>query len=181
MKGTLWPRLSFFCILNQQSPLYYKKLQTTGSFLVNTAVFHHNISAYSAEDFPGGSVLSVKYFYLLCRNHKPHMFNPWVGKIPWRREWQFIQFSCLGNTMHAQRRVQATVYGVARVRHDSGQTTTTAKCDGLWGPTLISFSSLLPLTFFCRISFHQVLMTWIWVTFIILWVSKGQGLFLNYL
>ena len=23
-----------------------------------------------------------------CRRHKRHRFNPWVGKIPWRREWQ---------------------------------------------------------------------------------------------
>ena len=23
-----------------------------------------------------------------CRRHKRHGFNPWVGKIPWRRKWQ---------------------------------------------------------------------------------------------
>ena len=23
-----------------------------------------------------------------CRRHKRHRFNPWVGKIPWRRKWQ---------------------------------------------------------------------------------------------
>ena len=23
-----------------------------------------------------------------CRRHKRHGFNPWVGKIPWRRAWQ---------------------------------------------------------------------------------------------
>ena len=23
-----------------------------------------------------------------CRRHKRHRFNPWVGKIPWRRVWQ---------------------------------------------------------------------------------------------
>ena len=23
-----------------------------------------------------------------CRRHKRHEFNPWVGKIPWRRAWQ---------------------------------------------------------------------------------------------
>ena len=22
------------------------------------------------------------------RRHKRHRFNPWVGKIPWRRNWQ---------------------------------------------------------------------------------------------
>ena len=28
---------------------------------------------------------------------KRHGFDPWVGKIPWRRKWQ--QYSCLGNPM----------------------------------------------------------------------------------
>ena len=23
-----------------------------------------------------------------CRRHKRHKFDPWVGKIPWRRAWQ---------------------------------------------------------------------------------------------
>ena len=23
-----------------------------------------------------------------CRGHKRYGFNPWVGKIPWRRAWQ---------------------------------------------------------------------------------------------
>ena len=23
-----------------------------------------------------------------CKRHKRRGFNPWVGKIPWRREWQ---------------------------------------------------------------------------------------------
>ena len=23
-----------------------------------------------------------------CRRHKRHGFDPWVGKIPWRRKWQ---------------------------------------------------------------------------------------------
>ena len=30
--------------------------------------------------------------YLPCRR----TFDPWVGKIPWRRKWQY---SCLGNLM----------------------------------------------------------------------------------
>ena len=24
---------------------------------------------------------------LQCRRHKTHRFNPWVKKIPWRKEW----------------------------------------------------------------------------------------------
>ena len=26
--------------------------------------------------------------YLPCRKCKRHGFDPWVGKIPWRRAWQ---------------------------------------------------------------------------------------------
>ena len=30
--------------------------------------------------------------------HAPE-FNPWVWKIPWRRKWHPLQYSCLGNPM----------------------------------------------------------------------------------
>ena len=33
-------------------------------------------------------VLVVKKLPKLCRRHKRHGFDPWVGKIPWRRAWQ---------------------------------------------------------------------------------------------
>ena len=36
--------------------------------------------------FPGGSI--GKKNPLLCRRCRRLMFNPWVGKIPWRRAWQ---------------------------------------------------------------------------------------------
>ena len=29
-------------------------------------------------------------------------FHPWVGKMPWRRAWQPLQYSCL-ETPHGQR------------------------------------------------------------------------------
>ena len=32
-----------------------------------------------------------------CRRHKRCRFDPWVKKIPWRREWQPLQYSCLEN------------------------------------------------------------------------------------
>ena len=38
------------------------------------------------ESFPGGT--SGKEPACQCRRHKRHEFNPWVGKIPWRRAWQ---------------------------------------------------------------------------------------------
>ena len=35
--------------------------------------------------FPGGT--SGKEPTCQCRRFKRHQFDPWVGKIPWRREW----------------------------------------------------------------------------------------------
>ena len=37
-------------------------------------------------DFPGGT--SGKEPACQCRRHKRLRFDPWVGKIPWRRVWQ---------------------------------------------------------------------------------------------
>ena len=34
-----------------------------------------------------------------CRRHKRHGFDPWVGKIPWSRQWQPALYSCLENSM----------------------------------------------------------------------------------
>ena len=38
--------------------------------------------------FPGGA--SGKEPACQCRRHKRLGFDPWVGKIPWRRAWQPI-------------------------------------------------------------------------------------------
>ena len=44
-------------------------------------------------------------------------FNPWFRKIPWRRKWQPLQYSCLENPMD---RVTwyGMVHGVTKSRHD---------------------------------------------------------------
>ena len=39
--------------------------------------------------FPGGA--HGKESICQCRRHKRHRFDPWVGKIPWRRVWQPLQ------------------------------------------------------------------------------------------
>jgi len=44
------------------------------------------------------------------------LFNPWVRRIPWRRKWQLLQYTCLGNPMD-RGAWWATVHGVARVGH----------------------------------------------------------------
>ena len=46
-------------------------------------------------------------------------FNPWVGKIPWKRSWQPLQYSCLEN-LHGQRSLEDCMQsmGSKRVRHN---------------------------------------------------------------
>ena len=50
-----------------------------------------------------------------CRRCKRLGFDPWVGKIPWRRAWQPTPVSCLENPM-ARGGWQATVHGVTQNR-----------------------------------------------------------------
>ena len=40
-----------------------------------------------------------------CRRCKRRRFNPWVGKIPWRRKWQPIPVFWTGE-LHGQRRLE---------------------------------------------------------------------------
>ena len=36
------------------------------------------------------------------RRRRRHRFNPWVRKIPWRRKWQPIQYSCRKTPMDSR-------------------------------------------------------------------------------
>ena len=47
-----------------------------------------------------------------CRRCRRHEFNPWVGKIPWRRKWQPSPVFLPGK-FHGQRSL-ATVHGIAK-------------------------------------------------------------------
>ena len=50
-----------------------------------------------SSGFPGGA--SGKESTCQCRKRKRCGFNPWVGKIPWRRKSNPLQDSCLENPM----------------------------------------------------------------------------------
>ena len=45
----------------------------------------------------------------------PRGLDPWVGKIPWRRQWQSMPVFLPGES-HRQRSEQATVHGVVKSR-----------------------------------------------------------------
>ena len=47
--------------------------------------------------FPDGT--SGKEHTCQCRRHERCRFHPWVGKIPWRRACNPLQYSCLENLM----------------------------------------------------------------------------------
>ena len=59
-----------------------------------------------------------------CRRHKRHGFDPWIGKIPWRRVWQPTLVFLPGES-HGQRSLVgyiqsmgawwATVHGVTEL------------------------------------------------------------------
>ena len=48
-----------------------------------------------------------------CRRHKRLWFDPWVGKIPWKREWQPTP-AFLPGKAHGQKSCWATVHGVTK-------------------------------------------------------------------
>ena len=48
-----------------------------------------------------------------CRRLKIHGFDPWVGKIPWRRTWQPTLIFLPGE-FHGQRTFWATAHGVTK-------------------------------------------------------------------
>ena len=63
------------------------------------------------KGFPTGS--SGKEPICQCRRLERCGFDPWVGKIPWRRKWQPAPVFLLGKS-HGQRSLGATVHGVTK-------------------------------------------------------------------
>ena len=53
--------------------------------------------------FPGAA--SGKELACQCRRSKRHRFDPWVGKIPWRRKWQPTPVFLSGE-LHGQRSLE---------------------------------------------------------------------------
>jgi len=51
-------------------------------------------------NFPGGS--DGQESVCQCRRCKRHWFDPWVGKMPWRRKWQPTPV-LLPRKLHGQR------------------------------------------------------------------------------
>ena len=61
--------------------------------------------------FPGSA--SGKEPACQCRRHKRCQFNPWVGKIPWRRTWQPTPVFLPGES-HGWGSLQVTVHWLSK-------------------------------------------------------------------
>ena len=61
--------------------------------------------------FPGGA--RGKEPDCQCRRHKRHGFDPWVGKIPWRRAWRSTLVFLPGES-HGRGTWKATVHHVTQ-------------------------------------------------------------------
>ena len=59
----------------------------------------------------------VKKKKKICLQCRRHGFNPWVSKIPWRREWQPTPIFLPGE-FHGQRSLRLQSTGSQRVVHD---------------------------------------------------------------
>ena len=53
-----------------------------------------------------------------CRRHKRHWFDPWVGKILWKREWQPTPVFLPGESPWTEEPGGLQSTGLQRVRHD---------------------------------------------------------------
>ena len=62
--------------------------------------------------FPGST--SGKEPACQCRRHKRHRFNPWVGKIPWRRAWQPTPVFWPGESHGQRSQVGYIIHGVTK-------------------------------------------------------------------
>ena len=65
---------------------------------------------YYIMGFPGG--WGSKEYACQGRGHRRRAFDPWVGKIPWRRKWQPAPVRWPGKS-HGPRSL-ATVHGVSK-------------------------------------------------------------------
>ena len=71
------------------------------SFLPTSLEIQHNIGEV-IEVSGASQVAQWQRIYLQCRRCRRRGFNPWVGKIPWRKKWQPSPVFFLGES-HGQR------------------------------------------------------------------------------
>ena len=94
--------------------LVFKSISTPSSIVVVSIYtgMWFNWSGYFSLGFPGGSGKEYAWQCWICG------FNPWVGKIPWSRQWQPIPTFFPGKS-HGQRNLAGySPWGRRRGRHN---------------------------------------------------------------
>ena len=87
--------------------------------------FHFKTPIWQSWGFPGGA--SGKEPACQRRRHKRRGFNPWDGKIPWRRAWQPTPVFLPGES-HGQR----SLAGCSPWGHTELDTTEVTQCAHAW-------------------------------------------------
>ena len=82
-------------------------------FLGDSTHHHHCLWAWPWWWIRHPRWLSGKEPACQCRRHRRGRFDPWAGKIPWRRHGNPLQYSCLENSMD-RGAWRAIVHGIAK-------------------------------------------------------------------
>ena len=127
-----WKRVDYISILNIlmgkivfESPAWFRQGQIADSWVqITLHSSNANCDLLGKREklnlpyvdrmtgFPGGT--SGKEPSCQCRRHKRCRFNPWVGKIPWRRAWQPTPVFSPGESHGQNFLVGYIVHGVAQ-------------------------------------------------------------------
>ena len=97
------------------------------------SLYIHNYTKYFTVGLP--------WQWKICLHCRRPRFNPWVRKIPWRREWQPTPVVLPGES-HGQEPGGLPAMGSQRVGHDWATNTFTSLF-------FFHFTLLIPLIFFC--------------------------------
>ena len=88
--------------------IYYQKFQLCKLTMLNKM---YTIGRAS-------QVAQWQRIHLQCRRGKRYVFDPWVGKILWRRKWQPIPVFLPGKSHRQRSLVGCSPWDCKRVRHD---------------------------------------------------------------
>ena len=126
-----------------------------GYFTIETRSMWRTVLNYTVSlfciGFPGGSDGRV------CLQCGRLGFNPWVGKIPWRRKWQSTP-GLLPGKFHGQGSWQAVVHGVTKSQTQLSNFIFTFILHTLW-----LFQRILSVYLLIKYSCSGFTMTWSYV------------------
>ena len=101
---------------NVASGMYLSSIWLHPSILHWKALREHTVKTeQSVKGFPCGT--SGKEPTCQYRRHKRQGFDPWVGKVPWRRAWQPTPIFLPGES-HRQKSLESYSPKGSRVRHN---------------------------------------------------------------